>query len=110
MPDIQALYERYGYNEGDVVVLGVANPRTGDSPGNADVPQEEVEAFLSSNGYTYPVLMDTTSEVFRNYLVSAFPTTFMIDRQGNVYGYISGMLTADIMENIVRQTLEADPG
>ncbi|HIS68622.1 MAG TPA: redoxin domain-containing protein [Candidatus Gallacutalibacter stercoravium] len=110
MPDIQALYERYGYNEGDVVVLGVANPRTGDSPGNADVPQEEVEAFLSSNGYTYPVLMDTTGEVFRNYLVSAFPTTFMIDRQGNVYGYISGMLTADIMENIVRQTLEADPG
>lgn len=110
MPDIQALYERYGYNEGDVVVLGVANPRTGDSPGNADVPQEAVEAFLSSNGYTYPVLMDTTGEVFRNYLVSAFPTTFMIDRQGNVYGYISGMLTADIMENIVRQTLEADPG
>ena len=29
--------------------------------------QEEIEAFLEENGYTYPVLMDTTGEIFMEY-------------------------------------------
>ena len=32
MPDIQALYEQYGENKGDVVILGVANPKTEENP------------------------------------------------------------------------------
>ena len=28
MPEVQALYEKYGNNEGDVIVLGVANPKS----------------------------------------------------------------------------------
>ena len=35
--------------------------------------------------------MDTTGEVFQGYGVTSFPTTFMIDRDGNVFGYITGM-------------------
>ena len=50
MPEIQALYERYGNNEGDLVVLGVANPKTDEYPRNQDKSQEEVEQFLSDNG------------------------------------------------------------
>ena len=105
MPDIQALYERYGANDGDLVVLGVANPKTSGAPYNQDVSQEEIESFLSENGYQYPTLMDTTGQVFATYGVTAFPTTFMIDRDGNVYGYAAGTLTADMMESIVRQTI-----
>ena len=30
----------------------------------------------------------------------------MIDREGNVYGYVSGQLTEDIMRSIIDQTLE----
>ena len=106
MPDIQALYEKYGMNEEDLVVLGVANPKTDDRPQNSDVDQESVKKFLEDNGYTYPVAMDTTGDVFSSYYISAFPTTFMIDKDGNVFGYVTGTLTADIMESIVQQTME----
>lgn len=107
MPDIQALYEKYGENEEDLIVLGVANPKTDDAPYNQDGTVEEVTAYLEENGLTFPVVMDTTGELFSWYGISAFPTTFMIDANGNVYGYVSGALTADIMESIVTQTMES---
>lgn len=106
MPDIQALYEKYGKNAQDVVVLGVANPKTKDAPHNQDQEEAGIISYLSENGYSYPVLMDRTGDLFNAYGISSFPTTFMIDREGNVFGYVTGMLTADIMESIVRQTLE----
>ena len=106
MPEIQALYEKYGENQGDVIVLGVANPRTEDAPYNQDVTQAEVEQFLEDNGYTFPVVMDTTGEIFYYYGITAFPTTFMIGADGNVFGYVPGALTGDIMESIVQQTMD----
>ncbi len=108
MPDIQKLYEDYGKNEGDLIVLGVANPKTEDAPHNSDVSQEEIAAFMEENGYDYPVVMDTTGELFAAYGIQAFPTTFLIDTRGNVYGYATGSLTGEIMENIVKQTMEGD--
>ena len=106
MPDIQALYEEWGLNEGELVVLGVANPRTEERPNNSDVTQEEIAAFLEDGGYTYPVVMDLTGELFYQYGIQAFPTTFMIDKAGNAYGYVTGSLTREIMDSIVDQTFE----
>ena len=108
IPDIEALYAERGRNEGDLVVLGVANPKTDEHPQNSDVSESEVRAFIDEEGITYPVLMDTTGQLFAAYGVSAFPTTFMIDADGNVFGYVSGMLTADMMESIVEQTLAGE--
>lgn len=105
MPDIQKIYEDYGGNQEDLIVLGVANPKTEEHPYNQDGSQEEVEAFLSEGGYTYPVVMDTTGEAFQAYGVTSFPTTFMIDRDGNVFGYVTGMLTRSMMESIIEQTM-----
>ena len=106
MPEVQALYETYGENGEDLIVLGVANPKSDDYPYNQDVSQEEIEQFLEDNGYTFPVVMDVTGEVFYNYGIQAFPTTFMIGADGNVFGYVPGALTGDMMESIVRQTME----
>lgn len=105
IPDIEALYRDRGQNEGDVVVLGVANPKTADHPNNSDVGMDEVKTFIKQHSMTYPVLMDTSGQLFAAYGVSAFPTTFMIDKDGNVFGYVSGMLTADVMNSIVDQTI-----
>ncbi len=105
MPEIQALYERYNENSDDLIVLGVANPKSSAYPHNADVFQEEVEAFLENGGYTFPVVMDTTGEIFGAYGIRSFPTTFMISSDGTVFGYASGSLTGDIMESIVQQTM-----
>lgn len=105
MPDIQALYEDWGENSGELVVLGVANPKSDGYPYNQDVTQEEVEAFLSEGGYTYPVVMDSTGDVFFSYAVRAFPTTFMIDPDGNVFGYVAGGISRSVMDSIVEQTM-----
>ena len=105
MPEIQALYERYGENEGDLIVLGVPNPKTAEYPNNSDETQDVVEKFLKDNGYTFPVVMDLTGDTFSQYMISAFPTTFMIDKDGNVFGYASGSLSGDMMESIVQQTM-----
>lgn len=106
MPDIEEMYQANGRNSGDLVVLGVANPKTKDHPSNQDGTVDEVKKYLSDNGYTYPVAMDTTGAVFDEYYISSFPTTFMIDREGNIFGYVTGMLTKSMMEDIVRQTME----
>ena len=103
MPEIQKLYEEYAAqgDSAEVAIIGVAGPGMG-----GEGSKEEITAFMEENGYTYPVLMDETGEMFSYYGISAFPTTFMIDREGNVYGYVSGQLTEDIMRSIIDQTLE----
>lgn len=103
MPDIQELYEEYGENTGDVIILGVATPNVGDEGSS-----EEISAFLEENGYTYPTVMDENGVIAGgSYYISAFPTTFMIDKDGNIFGYATGQLTKDIMKNIIQQTIDS---
>ena len=33
-------------------------------------------------------------------------TSHMIDREGNIFGYVPGSMTKDIMDDVIRQTLE----
>ena len=96
MPEIQ---EEYGENNSDVIILGIASPEVGQE-GSA----EDIAAFLSENNYTYPVVMDTDGIMSYYYGISAYPTTFMIDKDGNVYGYVPGQITKDIMQSIIEQT------
>lgn len=103
MPDIQALYEAHGGNAEDLVVLGVAQPGVG-----REGSSEDIADFLAEGGYTYPVVMDEDGTVFAQYGIRAFPTTFMISSDGTVYGYVEGAISAEIMEDIVRQTVEAE--
>ncbi len=102
MPDIQKLYENYS-QEGDeaLIVLGVVAPELGQ-----ETTIEGITDFLEENNYTYPVLMDTEYELFQAYGITSYPTTFMIDRDGNVYGYVSGQLDEDIMKSIIEQTIK----
>lgn len=50
--------------------------------------------------------MDEEGALFEAYQIYSYPTTFMIDRDGNVFGYVSGMLTEEMMNSIIRQTLD----
>lgn len=102
MPDIQKLYEEYSAQgeDAEVVILGIAGPGIGQEGSSGDIA-----GFMEENGYTYPVLMDESGEMFDQYGISAFPTTFMIDRDGNVYGYVPGQMTEDIMRSVIEQTL-----
>lgn len=102
MPEIQNLYENYQSSGDDsVVILGVAGPGMG-----SEKSVDGIKDFLKKNGYTYPVVMDDTGNVFMEYGVYSYPTTFMINKDGNVFGYASGQLSEDVMKNIIKQTQE----
>ena len=101
MPDIQKLYEEFQQEEEDIVILGVAAPNLG-----REKSEEGIKGFLEENGYTYPVVMDTEAEAFQAYGINSFPTTFMIDKDGNVFGYIPGQLSEETMRDIIGQTVD----
>lgn len=102
MPDIQALYEEYSSQEDpDVVILGIAFPSY-----NNEQDVAGVTAFLEENGYTYPVLMDEGATMLLPYYITAYPTTFLINPDGNVLGYIPGAMTKETMKDVIAQALE----
>ena len=100
MPDIQKLYEEtLADPDSDLVILGVAFPSEGQEKDEAGIA-----AFLEENGYTYPTVMDTGATLAPQYYITAFPTTFMIDREGNVFGYLPGSMNRETMDYIIQQT------
>jgi cytochrome c-type biogenesis protein len=107
MPDIEALYQEYNLNQDEVVFIGVTNPKSDAYPNNSDEEKDKIIAFLEEKGYTFPTVFDETGELLQNYQISAFPTTFMIDKEGNIAGYVPGMMTKDIMKNVINQVLDS---
>ena len=105
MPHIEEIYKEYGYNKNDVIILGAASPATAENPSPQDESEDKIKAFLTKNNYTFPVVFDVKGEIFRNYYISAFPTTFMIDKEGNIMGYVAGALSKENMKKIIEMTL-----
>jgi peroxiredoxin len=79
MPSLEELYLTYR-NKG-FVVLGVSNDAQG---------KKVVEPFIKKYESTFPVVLDSKSEVSRQYLVRGLPTTYLLDRQGRIAGISMG--------------------
>ncbi len=107
LPDIEKLYKEFGSNEKEVVFLGLTNPKSKDYPNNSDEDEEYIKTFIEDNQYTFPTLFDTTGDILQKYGISAFPTTFVFDKNGKLLGYVPGMMTEDIMRNVINQALES---
>lgn len=90
MPDLQRLYDG---NE-DLVVLAV----------NVQEEKGVVENYIKKGGYDFPVVLDQDGQVAISYLVSAFPTSYFVDKEGILLGGVPGMMTYEqmvqILENI----------
>ncbi len=52
------------------------------------------------------VILDETGILFYQYGIQAYPTTFMIDADGNLFGFVRGAISREIMDNIIKQTME----
>ena len=72
MPFFEDMHQEY--EDQDVVFLGVAISDT----------LESAKEFAESAEVTYPIGLDTTNEIARNYTVVTLPTTFFIGRDGNI--------------------------
>ncbi|EPR10194.1 TlpA family protein disulfide reductase [Ruminiclostridium papyrosolvens] len=79
IPDFNELDKQLA-KENNAVILAV------------DVQESEatVKKYLTSNNIGLKVLMDTDGAVSETYGISGFPTTFLINKDGSVYTYISG--------------------
>ena len=96
MPHIEDIYKEYGLNKEDVVILGVASPNLG-----KEGSEEHIKEFLKEEGYTFPVVMDYNGEFVYKYGISAFPSTFIIDKEGYVTQYVPGGMDKDTMKYLI---------
>ncbi|MBC8630547.1 cytochrome c biogenesis protein/redoxin [Paeniclostridium hominis] len=96
MPYIEQLYKEYNKNNKDVVILGVASPNL-DREGS----KEDIIGFLQQEKYTFPVVMDNNGELAYQYGISAYPTTFIIDKEGYITQYVPGAMDKQIMKYLI---------
>ena len=81
MPDLQAAYDAF---KGQGLVLLAINVKES---------QELIHPYLQENRLDFPVLVDRKGQVGRLYQVSAFPVTYLIDRDGQISQVHAGRLT-----------------
>lgn len=95
MPEFQQAYEDY---EGDVVFL-IVDVYTSERGSSV----EDVKQWYTDGGYTMPMIIDETGELNQYYPVRAFPTTFIINREGNVLGYLEGAMERELVDQVIEQ-------
>lgn len=95
MPDLMAFQKAH---KEEMTVLAI----------NVKEKSDVVQKYIDENKLDLKVLMDEDGTVSELYQVSAFPTTFLIDKAGKVIGYVPGKLTAKDMESAYKYLKEND--
>ena len=72
MPDLEAVYRKY--RDQGLVVLAI----------NASESSEDIAAFVSDMGLTFPILRDSQRKATDAYDVRFLPTTVFLNRDGRV--------------------------
>ena len=78
-----------------LVVLGV---NVSDTP-------DVVRAYAAQKGLSYPMVLDPGSTVSGRYGVKQLPSLVVIDRQGNVLAFLTGMVDEAALNDIVTAAL-----
>ena len=106
MPEFEKVYKEFGSNKKDVIILGVAGPKSKENQNNVDVEKDKVISFLKKKNITYPSLMDETGKSFDDYKVRALPMTYVINKDGYLEGFVSGAITSEQLRKAVNETLK----
>ena len=85
MPEFNAAHERLG---GEVTFLMV----------HEGAAVDDGKEKVTEGGYTFPVVFDVDSSAGNMYGITAFPTTFFIDKDGNLQAYYMGAMDADLLQ------------
>ena len=106
MPEFEKVYKEFGSNKKDVIILGVAGPKTKQNLNNVDVEKDKIISFLNKNKITYPTLMDETGKSFDDYKVRALPMTYVINKDGYLEGFVNGAITDEQLRKAIKETLK----
>lgn len=93
MPDLMAFQKKHAE---ELTVLAI----------NVNEKNDVVQKYIDKNKLDLKILMDSDGTVSQVYQVSAFPTTFLVDKAGKIIGYIPGKLSAEDMESTFKYLKE----
>ncbi|MGD2251849.1 MAG: redoxin domain-containing protein [Anaerolineales bacterium] len=91
MPAIQDRFEKY--QDQGFVVLAI----------NSEDSLNEILAFASDHGLTFPFLLDAGGRVEADYRVRAYPTSFFVSRGGVILAQHVGMMEEQRLDNYLAQ-------
>jgi thiol-disulfide isomerase/thioredoxin len=94
MPDMEKLYQET--KNSDFVILAV----------NLGEDADVVKDFMKKNNYNFPVLLDLKGTVADKYSISAIPTTYFLDKEGNIVPFSDISLGKTVTRKQGAMTLE----
>jgi len=89
IPYIQAFYDESSSEEVAVLTINVGESAT------------VVQDYVTSYGFTFPILLDSETKVAQSYGIPGVPVTFFIDADGLIKAYkIGPFMTQEEMESL----------
>ena len=85
MPEFNAVYEKL---DGQVTFLMV----------HVGAAVDDGKEKVTEGGFSFPVLFDADSQAAAIYGITAYPTTFFIDAQGNLQAYYVGAMDGELLQ------------
>jgi peroxiredoxin len=89
MPELDELYRQYKDKGFAILAINVRQ-----SP-------DAVKRFINEHKLTYHVLFDMNADVYKDYNIVGFPTSYIIDRQGKSQEKIFGEIDKDALEALI---------
>lgn len=83
------------YEKQGLVVLGV----------NVDDPPEVAKSYAAKKGLSYPIVIDATRGSSQSYDVDKLPSLVVIDREGRVVKYMTGLVDEASLDEVIAATL-----
>lgn len=97
MPHFEALYKEYG-DRVEFMMIDLTD-------GTRDT-EESVKQFISDNGYSFPVYLDSDMDAAMAYSIQSIPTTIFFDGEGNIVEYKVGAISESQLEGMLIKMTE----
>ena len=94
LESIEKLYQEY--QNKDVIILTIINLN------HDHTSLETVENFIKEKGYTFPVLIDESGEVFNHYYVTSYPNSFII-KDNEIKIKVPGALSYEDLKSTIEK-------
>jgi cytochrome c biogenesis protein CcmG, thiol:disulfide interchange protein DsbE len=93
MPEFEKAYQQN--SDQGFTILAINNQET----------KEDVAGFRDELGLSFPIVMDETGALQKQYGVFSYPSTYVIDRKGVIIARQFGPLTAKQINELVTKAL-----
>lgn len=91
MPVFQKAYDKYKDQGLEIIAI------------NRGENQEIAQTYAKNLNLTYPLLLNPTDDIAKAYQLRAMPTTYFLDKQGNLLEIKHGAITEEMFEELLRR-------